>query len=75
MDARLAELELFTDALSRLDNQGLQKQRYNLSPQQESAMQVLALGAKVQRALDRRLSTQDAVLKPKPKAMVEKITA
>lgn len=74
MDPRLAEIKMFTDSLDRLENKGLQKQRYELSPQQEAAMHMLALGAKVQRALDRRLSSQDAELKIKPK-MTEKVTA
>lgn len=64
-DSRVAEIKDYTSTLDRLDNKHLQDQRYTISPQKEGDMQKLALVAKVQRALNRRFSGQDAVLKPK----------
>lgn len=57
-------MRIYTDKLARLDNKRLQEQRYPLSPQQEFDM---TLGAKLQRALDRRYSGQDAEMRVKPK--------
>jgi hypothetical protein len=43
----------------------LQQQRYAPTPEKSDALSKLALGAKVERALSRRMTGQDAVLKPR----------
>jgi hypothetical protein len=68
-------MRIYTEKLDRLENKRLQAQRYPLSAQQEFNM---TLGAKVQRALDRRLTGQDAEFRIKPKSsttMSEKVSA
>jgi len=71
MDPRLADMRIYTAGLDRLENKKLQQQRYPLSPEQEFNM---TLGFKVQRALERRMSDQDAVFRPKPKrTLTEKV--
>lgn len=57
----------YQSGLDRLDSQSMQDQRYVPSSEKDDIMDKLALGAKVQRALDRRYSSQDAVYNPKPK--------
>lgn len=64
-DSRVAEIREYTSCYERLENKCMQEQRYAVSPQKEGDMSKLALEAKVQRALDRRYTSQDAVLKPK----------
>jgi len=48
-----------------MESKPLQAQRYLVSAQKDDDMKKLALGAKVQRALDRRYTGQDAVFKAK----------
>lgn len=55
----------YSTTYERLECKRLQEQRYIPSPQKEKDMGKVALFAKVQRALDRRLSGQDAVLRPR----------
>lgn len=64
-------LHLFTASLARLDCKPLQAQRYDLSPAQESTLGMLALGAKLERALEKRIVTQDAEGKVKKSEMLE----
>lgn len=52
------------DHLDRLTNRPLQEQRFTPSAEKSDYMGMLELKAKVDRALDRRLSGQDAVLRP-----------
>jgi len=69
-------LTLFTTSLARLDSKPLQAQRYDLSPAQESTLGMLALGAKLERALEKRIVTQDAELKGKGAGVLgEKVAA
>ena len=63
-------LTLFTASLARLDSKLLQAQRYDLSPAQESTLGMLALGAKLERALEKRIVTQDAEQKAKGSEVV-----
>ena len=51
--------------LERLNNKRLQQQRYQPSREKSDNLSKLALGAKVERALGRRMTSQDAVLRPK----------
>lgn len=60
-----AEIKQMTNSLSRLENKRLAAQRVVLSEQKSDTMSKLALSAKVERALGRRLTNQDAIFKPK----------
>ena len=62
---RELEIKHYTTQLHRLDSKPLQAQRYDMSIEQEIYLSKLALGAKVQRALDRRFNNQDAEFRPK----------
>ncbi|KAL4870189.1 hypothetical protein BDV12DRAFT_195566 [Aspergillus spectabilis] len=73
-DPRLAEFHNLRDGLERLENKPLQKQRFVPSAEKTDNLSKLALGAKVERALGRRMTGQDAVMRAKP-AMNEKAAA
>lgn len=65
-DAEMAHIE---SGLTRMENKALSKQRVVLSEDKAANLNKLALGAKLDRALDRRMSSQDAVMRPrKPRA-------
>lgn len=65
-DAEMAHIE---SGLTRMENKALSKQRVVLSEDKAANLNKLALGAKLDRALDRRMSGQDAVMRPrKPRA-------
>lgn len=66
-DSHVTEIQRYSKGLDRLDSKRLQEQRYSVSEEKTDDMSKLALGAKVQRALDRRYSGQDAEWRPKPK--------
>ncbi|KAL3469870.1 hypothetical protein BJX99DRAFT_63366 [Aspergillus californicus] len=73
-DPRVAEFHNLRDGLDRLENKPLQKQRFIPSTEKTDSLSKLALGAKVERALGRRMTSQDAVMRTKP-AMNEKAAA
>lgn len=60
---RSAEVSKYAKGLDRLEIKRLQDQRYQPSSEKDDTMDKLALAAKVQRAVDRRYSSQDAVHK------------
>ncbi|GAB1202238.1 hypothetical protein APSETT445_000849 [Aspergillus pseudonomiae] len=62
-DPRLAEFHHLRDGLERLENKPLQKQRFVPTPEKSDNLSKLALSAKVERALDRRMTGQDAVMR------------
>jgi len=64
-DPRIQEIKEWTKNLDRLNSQRLQQQRYQPSPEKSDNLSKLALGAKVERALGRRMTSQDAVLRPR----------
>ncbi|KAI9817839.1 MAG: hypothetical protein M1827_000958 [Pycnora praestabilis] len=64
-DARMAELTHLTAGFDRLASPRLQQQRYVPSKEQSEMLSKLALGAKLERALGRRMSSQDAVFTTK----------
>ena len=68
----LSEIRHLTAGLDRLENKHLQQQRFVPSAQKSDDLSKLALGAKVERALGRRMTDQDAVFKVKVKSMSEK---
>ncbi|EAU31171.1 conserved hypothetical protein [Aspergillus terreus NIH2624] len=62
-DPRIAEFHNLRDGLERLENKPLQKQRFVPTPEKSDNLSKLALGAKVERALGRRMTGQDAVMR------------
>lgn len=61
----MAEIKHVTQGLDRLENKYLQQQRFVPSVKKTDELSKLSLGAKVERALGRRMSNQDAVLRVK----------
>lgn len=61
----MAEIKEFTEGLDRLEIKKLQQQRFIPSAEKTDNLSKLALGAKVDRALGRRMTSQDAVMKSK----------
>jgi hypothetical protein len=70
-DPRISEIKELTDGFDRLEIKRLQQQRFIPSQEKSESLSKLALGAKLERALGRRMTGQDAVLRPK--IMSEKI--
>lgn len=73
-DSAHAEIRDIATGLDRMENKALTSQRVLLSDEKTDAMSKLALGAKLERALDRRMSGQDAVMRPRGKSMNEKMS-
>ncbi|KAI0123991.1 hypothetical protein BJ170DRAFT_69261 [Xylariales sp. AK1849] len=73
-DSASAEIREIETGLERMENRALSQQRVELSEEKTANMSKLALGAKLERALDRRMSGQDAVMRPRkgPRVMSEK---
>ena len=66
-DSTVAEIKEITTGLRRMENRALMEQRVKLSDQKIEHMSKLALGARVGRALDRRMTSQDAIMRPRRK--------
>jgi hypothetical protein len=67
-DSVQQEITQITENLDKLENKKLASQRFVPSVEKSENLSKLALGAKLERALDRRLGSQDAVMRPrKPK--------
>ncbi|GAM37908.1 hypothetical protein TCE0_033r08226 [Talaromyces pinophilus] len=60
---RMAEIKEYTDGVERLENKPLSQQRFVPSAEKTDNLNKLALGAKVERALGRRMTGQDAVMR------------
>ena len=71
-DPRLQDIKDLHQGLARLDSTRLQQQRYTPSAEKNESLSKLALGAKVERALGRRMTGQDAVLRPRERMLSEK---
>jgi hypothetical protein len=65
---RQAMLEKLADGFNRLESPTLNKQRFVPSQSKADDMSTRAIGAKLEKALDRRLSKQDAL----PPMLLEK---
>lgn len=73
-DPRLVDIYNFSVGLERLDNKPLQKQRFVPTAEKCDNLSKLALGAKVERALERRMTSQDAEMtKPVGDVLGEKM--
>ncbi|KID75748.1 uncharacterized protein G6M90_00g048130 [Metarhizium brunneum] len=64
-DTAQAEISDIALNLDRMENKALSSQRVMLSDEKTDNMSKLALGAKLDRALGRRMSGQDAVMRPR----------
>ncbi|RYP40907.1 hypothetical protein DL770_000314 [Monosporascus sp. CRB-9-2] len=64
-DSAQAEIIHIESGLARMENKALSKQRVVLSEEKTENLGKLALGAKLDRALDRRMAGQDAVMRPR----------
>ncbi|KAH7152748.1 hypothetical protein EDB81DRAFT_841182 [Dactylonectria macrodidyma] len=73
-DSAHAEIRDIATGLERMENKALTSQRVALSEEKTDNMSKLALGAKLERALDRRMSGQDAVMRPRGKSYSEKLS-
>ena len=63
----MAEIKELAQGLDRLKDKRLEQQRFVASAQKADDLSKLALGAKLERALGRRMTQQDAVMRVKPK--------
>jgi hypothetical protein len=59
----MADIKEYSDGLERLESKPLQKQRFVPTAEKTDNLNKLALGAKVERALGRRMTGQDAVMR------------
>jgi hypothetical protein len=64
-DPKSQDIKTWNQQFDRLEDKRLVQQRYALSSEKTDDMSKLALGAKLDRALARRMSGQDAVFRPK----------
>ncbi|KAM7218266.1 hypothetical protein V8F06_006329 [Rhypophila decipiens] len=64
-DSATAEIRDIEKGLDRMENKALTDQRVVLSEEKSEKLSKLALGAKLERALDRRMTSQDAVMRKK----------
>ncbi|KAL8683267.1 MAG: hypothetical protein Q9186_000769 [Xanthomendoza sp. 1 TL-2023] len=64
-DPRLEEIKEWSTGFDRLESKRLQQQRYQPTPEKSENLSKLALGAKVERALGRRMTDQDATFSVK----------
>ncbi|KAI1637593.1 hypothetical protein F4809DRAFT_604320 [Biscogniauxia mediterranea] len=67
-----AEIRDIECGLARMENKALSQQRVVLTEEKAGNLNKLALGAKLDRALDRRMSSQDAVMRPRKPTISEK---
>ncbi|GKU04461.1 hypothetical protein FLAG1_07152 [Fusarium langsethiae] len=72
-DSAHAEIRDIATGLDRMENKALSSQRVILTDEKTDTMSKLALGAKLERALDRRMSGQDAVMRPRGQSLNEKL--
>ncbi|KAK4229776.1 hypothetical protein QBC38DRAFT_358656 [Podospora fimiseda] len=70
-DSVTAEITPIVDGLERLKNPPLADQRVYLNEEKTVNFQKLALGAKLDRALERRMSSQDAVMRPRKPSVLQ----
>ncbi|KAK5071136.1 hypothetical protein LTS08_000228 [Lithohypha guttulata] len=65
IETGMAEIKQLSQGLERLANKPLSEQRFVPSEQKQDNMSKVSLGAKVERALSRRMTNQDYVRKEK----------
>ena len=72
-DPKAADIKTWSGALERMQDARLDKQRYIMSGNKSDEVSKLALSAKVERALARRMTGQDAVFSVKKPIDAEKV--
>ena len=70
-DPKSQDLKNWSGTLERMQDERLEKQRYVMTEVKTAEVSKLALGAKVERALSRRMTSQDAVFTKNKKVEVE----
>ncbi|QSZ35023.1 hypothetical protein DSL72_007885 [Monilinia vaccinii-corymbosi] len=65
VDAAREEIAAIGEGIDKLHNKQLESQRCDLTTEKRDNMGKLALGAKLERALSRRMGSQDAVMRKK----------
>ena len=65
-DSAHQEIKDIEEGLDKLENKKLSSQRFVMSQERTENLNKLALGAKLERALGRRMGGQDAVMRKKP---------
>ncbi|TKA32406.1 hypothetical protein B0A50_01512 [Salinomyces thailandicus] len=71
-DPKTQDLKSWSSAFARMQDARLDKQRYEMSGNKSEEVSKIALGAKVERALARRMTGQDAQFTPKKRLDREK---
>lgn len=71
-DPKTADIRSFANTLDRMNDSRTDKQRFVMSSNKTEEVSKIALGAKVERALSRRMVGQDAVFRPKKPILDEK---
>ena len=71
-DSAHAEIREIATGLDRMENKALSQQRVILTEEKTAYLSKLALGAKLERALDRRMSGQDAVMRKRAESPIKK---
>ncbi|KAH6682069.1 hypothetical protein B0J14DRAFT_531093 [Halenospora varia] len=66
------EIKDIEEGLDKLENKKLESQRFVPSQEKTENLSKLALGAKLERALGRRMGGQDAVMRDRKKSINEK---
>lgn len=61
------ELKTITTGFGRMENKKLQSQRYVPTEIKVQTLDACRMGAKLEKALDRRMASQDAVMRPRKK--------
>jgi len=64
-DSAQQEIKDIEEGLEKLENKKLSSQRFVLTQERSENLSKLALGAKLERALGRRMGSQDAVMRKK----------
>lgn len=65
-DPKIADIRSFATVLDRMNDERVDRQRFVMSSNKTEEVSKIALGAKVDRALSRRMVGQDAVFRKKP---------
>jgi hypothetical protein len=66
-DPKTAEIKSFANAFDKMTDKRLDKQRFVMSNDKTEEVGKIALGAKLERALSRRMVGQDATFRPRSK--------
>lgn len=65
-DPKTADIKSWSAGFERMQDERLDKQRYVMSSNKSEEVSKIALGAKLERALGRRMTGQDATFSPRP---------